>query len=279
MSVVSAEEDFKRRRSGTDQNGLKTHSRVWVVLCDDIADGPAVAQDAAGIPGFGSTYEGVAFAGKTADPIDDSDLAFAVTVNYATQSGGSVEVNPLDEPDEIEWGGSESTEPYAIDAAGNPVVNSAGDPIDVERESSIGELTVSRNLASYNDAAMEAYSDTYNTAAVTIGVTTYAVGTLKMGRIRASRQVRNDAVFYRVVFPMRKSLSGFDEVDLADRGFNKLDLDGRRVPILDGEGNPVTTLFPLDGAGQPKANPGDAPATLTFQPYSGADWSALFPDS
>lgn len=278
MSVVSVEERHQRRQSGTDRNGLKTHTRVWIVETDDVADGPAAAQDAAGIPGFGSTYAGVAFSGKSADPVDDDDLTFEVVVTYATGGGGEVEINPLDEPDDIEWSGSEITEPYAKDVLGADVVNSAGDPIEVERERSVGEILVGRNSATFDDSAMEDLRDTYNDAPVTLGDTTYLTGTLKMGSIRASTQYRNGVSFYRIQFPIKKDKAGWDEITLADRGFNEINAGGDRVAILDGDGSPVTTLYPLDGNGEAKADPTDPPADLTFEPYAEADWSGIFPD-
>jgi hypothetical protein len=48
-------------------------------------------------------------------------------------------------------------------------------------------------------------------------------------------------------------------------------------PILDGNGNcQVTKPWPLDGNGNAKPSADDAPAVLTFHPYTPKSWAGLY---
>src|SRR3954466_14735960 len=91
MGVVSVREQHQRRRSSY-RDGRETHVRVFVVVCDDPADGTRAAVTANDgthrIPSAREDLEGSSpvarVTGIDAQPIDQSDRVFQVEVEYTT---------------------------------------------------------------------------------------------------------------------------------------------------------------------------------------------------
>lgn len=315
MAVVSVKELHQYRRSSIDESGNPTHTRAFLVITDDKADGTAVALTAkvmsgetvaAAVPAYRSPHpksDGTRALSISAEPHNDSDLHFRVTVEYAIPDFGEVPDDPLKMPAEITYGATESTEPYLYDRSpepedwapstdgtwrGRPVVNSAGDRFDEfrERESSEEMITVVTNEATYSSRAMRAYRQTVNAEDITIDGETYPAGTLKLSPITAQRIWHEPTAkfYYRVIKVVKSREEGWNDYVL-DLGTAELDYKTadppprhekcNRMPILDASGQRVEKPWPLNGKGKKKPNPTDVPATLEFRPYAWKSWAAL----
>lgn len=283
MAVLSVKELHDKRNSATE-DGVTTHRRGWLVVCDDPADGTAVALVANGIPNEGDTYNGATLIRKEANPKDDSRTIFVVDGEY-TDDPGEIEdmgVSPLDRPAEISWDYEEATAEYSKDhttPTAKAVTNSAGEPFDPwpARDDGWLVITVTKNEATHDPAAADALKNTLNSAIVTIDGKTYAAGTLKMSPIRAAKITERfngaDVNYYRKTYILKARAAGWNHV-LLDVGFNEK-VGNEWKPIKDQDGEPVRMPWPLDGAGVKKASPTDVPAELTFKPYASNAWTGI----
>src|SRR5206468_868306 len=114
----------------------------------------------------------------------NSGVHFEVTVEFTTVDPAKTVADPLARPPEINWGGSEATEPYFLDRSKpdpKPKVNTAGDPFEQDKERECGEMTITItiNEPTHDAALADTYSHTTNLNDVTIDGTIYAAGTLK----------------------------------------------------------------------------------------------------
>lgn len=300
MAIVSVEPIHPRRRSQY-RDSLVTHYLLWLVTCDNAADGTAAAIYAAGIPRPGDVYvdgggEICEVTGIDVDPRQNSDRHFEVNVEFSSPTPDQTDDNPLNQPWGYSYSYSETTEPYFIDRsdpAGDSgknnqvVVNSAGEAFEQFQQRERGELTITitRNVASHNAAALDAYSHTINPADVVIDGITYAAGTLKLSPIGAvkSRKVLKTlqvVVYYAETITLKARHQGWHDHPL-DVGFNELvgdkTLNTQMLrPIVNANGLPLGKPWPLNGKGAKMPNATDTPATLDFEPYfAHTDWTPL----
>jgi hypothetical protein len=225
----------------------------------------------------------------------NGDRQFEVLCEFDTTTGLSQD-NPLDAPWGYNYTYQESTENYFIDRSdpngdtgttNKPVVNSAGDAFQqfMTRENGMLAITITRNVSSYSPAALDVYKHTVNMAAVTIDGTQYAIGTLKLSPITATKntvtlQDMTVVTYYAETLTLKARHEGWNQTVL-DVGFNtlvgsKANNTQKLQPIMDANGNPITKPWPLDGTGNAKPNATDTPANLTFSPYFAfQDWTPL----
>lgn len=299
MPVLSVKERTEQQASSY-RDGKTTHTRVYLVECSTITDGPAVALSADGVPGPGSYYKGVPFSGKDARRVPKSIRHHEVSVEYA--GAGEPEqddVHPLDRPPEASFGADSLVESYFLDRSDppKPVVNSAGESPDQFFERERGELVITfvRNVDYWDALAMEVYGNTVNADTVVIDNTSvYPPNTLKLNPPTASRQVETvriggvpqEVVYYRATFVLKYRSGGWNEA-MVDVGYNELVTKTEIVggqpklvkylqPIFDRAVGTLRKPWPLDGNGRKKPNPGDTPATLEFKPYTMRSWAALY---
>jgi hypothetical protein len=279
MPTLSVKERHDKRHS-SNQDGKRSHTRVFLVTMGHISAGPAVAMSGNdgvySVPGIGSAHpsgDGTVVRSIDAQPHENSGVHFLVTVQYGEpdedeENGGGSSPgaeNPLDAPAEILYGASESTEAYFFDRSaqpefwnelkygpwqGKPVVNSAGEPFEtyLERESSELTITVITNEATFNASEMDLYSHTINLNPVTIDGVTYAPGTLKLSPITAQRQIfrinGSVQVYYKVTKILKARREGwFDR--LLDTGLNELDYPGDEYPVLMAGNDEKLNLRPI----------------------------------
>lgn len=297
MAVKSVKPRHERRRSSF-RDGKLVHTLVWLVTCDAIGDGPATAITAPGVPGPGSYLLGVTprakLSGKECDPVQSSSNHFDVVCEFTQVDDPEPDPNPLHRAPEYSWEYTDATEPYFIDAStkgadgkGVPVVNSAGDAFEQFMERESGELVIkmTRNEATYDAAALDVYKHTVNKFPVTLDTTTYAVGTVKLSPITATKmweRMPDDTVvvYYKRSYVFKARHEGWHDHPL-DVGFNELkkrrnqDDPITTVPIVDANGLPLAKPWPLDGKGNKQKNVTDKPAELDFQPYIEMDWTPL----
>jgi hypothetical protein len=223
------------------------------------------------LPGDSSRYVDEVIA----RPINPDGLQFEVEVSYINDI--VVFDNPLSEPDKIEWGGAEGTEPYFIDQDDpqKPVVNTAGQPFEMflERDKSSLTVTVTRNLASFPGATAFAYIDTVNSADITVDGVTIPAGSAKMGLISCGpEQVRNGTTYREVKYPMKLRPTWDDVID--SYGLQEK-VSGKLRPIVDGTNLPVSKPWPLNEDGTKKTNPDDAAFQITFRPFVRASFAGF----
>jgi hypothetical protein len=111
-------------------------------------------------------------------------LCFKVSVSYIVPEQGSITPNPpnpLDEPIKWGWGSGSFTEPSDIDAAGNPIVNTAYFPLEGagSREVRYKILTGTRNQSTFDVPLAIAFENYVNNANVTIPM----AGTVEPGQL------------------------------------------------------------------------------------------------
>ncbi|MEM6560046.1 MAG: hypothetical protein AAF656_00465 [Planctomycetota bacterium] len=293
MSVTAVHERHEGRRSSI-RDGKTTHTRVYIVHTDSIADGTAVAIKAAGIPRYGHGHPGDADLKVTsidADPIKGSGTHFEVKVEYGDDDTTFVfPTSPLDRPPEVSWSGSEAAAPYFLDRSNppKPVTNSAGDPFEQFLERETGELviTITLNEAAFDAAVADTYSHTINAGPVRIDTTTFAAETLKLSPIQATKVKERveeegavqDFTYYRITYQLKARAEGWIDRPL-DVGLNERIgnlADGFKLkPIVDAANLPVKKPYPLDGEGRRRISPTDEPAELEFRPYKLRSWDAL----
>lgn len=302
--MISIKELHQKRRSSL-KDGKASHTRAFLVVTDDIADGTAVALGAtitdeseailAAVPTIGQPHDKDTSAKATgieASPVNDSGVHFEVTVEYAGTGVLGMPANPLDRPAEISYGFQDATESYFIDRSDppKPVANSAGDPFDsfLERETGWLVLTINTNEPTHNPVVADAFSHTTNREAVTIDGITYAAGTLKLSPITAQKvkeRIEEEGVvmevqYYKRTYVLKARKDGWKEKPL-DLGLNELIADpdptkpGKLKPIVDSVNAPIRRPWPLNGAGRKKPKGTETAATLEFLPYAEASWSTL----
>lgn len=296
MAVISVKELFQKRRSSV-KDGKTSHTRAWSVVCDDIADGTAVALRAEGIPEDGDPFPGDAactVSSLAADPISNSDRHFEVTAEYTEDDETfGIPANPVDRIAEVSWDSAEATNAYFLDRSEppKPVVNSAGDPFanDLTREEGEPVITIVVNEAEHDALAADEFSHTINLEAVKIETTTFAPGTLKLSPIKAQKVkeriedngVYEDVTYYKRTYLLKARKGGWLDKPL-DVGFNEkigdLSIGFKLRPILDATNNPIRTAQPLNGSGRLAtiATP-NQPVQLEFKPYKQVAWTSLKP--
>jgi len=180
----------------------------------------------------------------------------------------------------VQWGGSESSAPYFIDAEGTHVVNSAGDlPEDMpERDTSEQTATVTIYQAAYDNDIARQYTNAVNSDAFTLydGYSSWSIpaGAAKLGTISCSElQIIGGYEVYEITYPLKLREDGWDDVFL-DVGYYEIS-GGEKTEILDKAGKPVKQPYPLDGSGSAKSSPTDDAAELTFVPYDELPFSNL----
>lgn len=288
---------FDKRR-GSIRDGKEIHVRCYRVRVEK-GEGTPEALHAEGIPTDLQPYStGSPFLAQSWDcqAVPNTALHFDVTVEFYTLDPLSHAAQKTTEPvqrfPDISYGASEGTEPYFIDksATPKPVVNSAGEPFEqyLQRDTGARTITYTRNEASFDPNAMDAYKNTTNDAAVTIDGVEYPTDTLKLAIVTAqkvSETWRNEGVdtvatYYKVTYPLKHRAEGWHDHPL-DVGYQcAADIDGTTgkisalTPIVNAAGVPVSKPWPLDGEGA-AASLTAAPIELDFVPYAPADWTDL----
>lgn len=283
MSVVSV--SLRDERYEFDGSGY-VGQRIYRVVMDNPASDDATTALSAtdgvvSVPAIGATWGQAKAVRKSAAKVAEG-VAYDVTVQYSSKSGDQPEEveNPLNRPWEYSYDDTPITEPYFFDVEGLPCANSAGEPFDTlpEREVTIGQITIVRNVASFDDSTAQGYRDKINSDSVTIRGTTYAAGQLRIRAISAQGPFEENGVtFWRETIVVAKKADKWEH-KFEDRGYSELD-EGKLKPILNADGEQVVRPWPLDGSGAAKASPTDEPATLVRKPYLATTLAGLLEEA
>lgn len=326
------------KASGKDPRKVKASYRAnFRVKCDDPADTPNVVLSyfrgnallpwAGRVFKFGDGFDVSAIcANLDADYIENSGGYYNVVSTYDPVEGDKEEEEEEGEEDPLKWkdeidvswtqitvpvesaifqgfiSGKEGaiTNPFMKVGATLPVTNSAKVPFDpgMEEEVEIKVVRITKNSATYNDAAFSGLQGTVNNAAVTVSKPSYGfncvVPALK-GKLRlgASYATANNTGYWRQTAEIYINPLGWRRA-LVDRGLTRraeegdpdghggvisasdLPRDGTPLlrPILDIDGFPITEPVLLNGNGQPKTATAP-PVYLLWQTKQEVSWANI----
>jgi hypothetical protein len=185
--------------------------------------------------------------------------------------------DPLDEPPDITYDSERVEVAVQYDISTPPVLiaNSARDPVDPPPtiEDSIKVVNIEMNVQSFDEADMDTYQHSANSASVW----GKPVNAVLCTTIKAKRQYRNGVDYWRrsmtfkIQGPLQTVLTGGDwtKLRLLDMGYRQLVTTGgvqRPVAITSANGHALSKPVYLDGAGA--AQPLNVPPNFVFLTFT-----------
>lgn len=259
MSVISGgiTELSDGRTFNEDQNNIRTYTRVFQVITDDVTDGQAYVANSLGLP-KGTVYSTATESDSLAVVIsknavcnetfaDNGGNRWIVTVNYGPDENAENQ-NPINQPPDITYDGESYVRGIDADVFGVPITTSAGMPLDqqIEIDDSRPTITITRNEATYNDILADYYRDSINAD----WFKGRAPGTVKCRKISA-REIPTDntfGVYYSVTYVFETNVETWDLIIL-DQGYHYYDQTDNKVKNIYLDGVKPDLPVALDGAG------------------------------
>ena len=265
----------------------RSYQRVWRVLSDSavnpIQAGAAVPA-AIGQPfPFDPLARCTDITAKWAQP-EDSHEVYLVTAKYETKSGGDDEQedeNPLNDRPVKRWGARWVRLPvrFTNDKPKQAIVNSVGQRFDPQPEEDfqIASFSYQVNQAVYDENLAVEYRGAINDKPITIGGRRAEKYQVRIASITADNAERNGIRYW--VVKITVEFADDWRLLMVDEGLRKTAPPsneegepkylgngrfGEIVPIVDGEGNPITEPVLLDGKGGVLPE-GAEPVLLEFQ--------------
>lgn len=265
--------------------------RVYLVKCTDPADGPDAA--AAACPDIGDAFSetdlGLVVTSKNAESYQDSTVHFEVTCEFATTSRDPAQQqeDPLLRPQIVSLRFDSFEEPvyqehpsYDVEGdAAKAIRNSANQifPDGISENHTYPVITITRNEAAFDYNLAEAYVDTINAAQFSFWhkgvVYTVGAGKALMRNITCDDGYENGIAYDQVTYEIAILSVGWDR-KIVDQGYQEDTGEDGIKPILDANGDEVTTPALLDGAGQQLAAAFD-PVFLTFRTKARTDFTVF----
>jgi len=246
MALVNVQLSWAGDEASTEQGQgvgalVEAAALKYTVLYDgaDATEGAYDAVYAVGVPGVGDAHPDSAYLQllrKRAIPV--GPLLYEVFCEYAGKD------SPLLDPYELRWETAYSVEPVDTDADGDPLVNTAGDPVSgLTCEFADEVMCITRNEAAYSMATRLAYRNTINDA------TWYGVdaGVARMVDISTVRVVTGATYYYPTTYKIQFRVDGWKHRYPSKGLYYR---SGTRwLPIRDDDDGPVTKDKFLDAAG------------------------------
>jgi hypothetical protein len=276
------------RTANKDAMWRRKYKRTWRVITNDPTDeGPLILGASDPTTGVHVAYIGNSYAPTSANrdygafvqsldaqEENEDGLSWLVTAEYGPYDAGLFGANPVEWPVKVVFKGQMREQIIYYDQAGNPLVNSAGEPwadpvtIDDPRFS----LVVTRNesISSFALNTSYTYGGTLNLNAWN-GITALWA---KMGIIDTGEPTydsNSQTYYYVVTYPIEINRNGWARKVL-DRGFNYVS-GGSLLPILVNGQKPDDPQL-LDGSGGILAH-GGTPVSITSDVVPQVDWSPL----
>ncbi len=260
-----------------DEKGQRSYTRKFEVITSGLADAYSVKQ-ATGIPRRGDvllTDTDARVKSVAPEQNDDNPYLWIVTVEYDTTTNPEQEENPLDRPAEVTWSFTQFQRIAEKDVNGEALLNSAGYYFDPppEIDDSRPVLTITRNEPAFNASQAIDYQDAVNSDSF-LGFEPYQA---KVANITATRQF--EKVWYWKVtyeFHFRREQWTLEILDqgrwrAGRKAIRQKNEAGTEIP-----GTHVTDPVPLDGNGEPLADPTpDNAVFLPFDVYKEREFSAF----
>lgn len=289
MAIVSVSEKTGAR-GGETEKGEFTYTRVFIVITDSGLVGSGFVRAATGIPRRGDIYatatefDTSSFAKEiSAEQDSENPRLWNVTVNYGTispeEKAQQEEPNPILRPAVFSWSFQKAGRAVYKDINDKPIRNSAGEYFSPppEIDDSRPVLVVNRNEPSFNPSIAIDYQDAINSDSF-LG---FSAGKVKVAGIAAQSASEGQYSFWQVNYEFEFRRDGWQLI-LEDLGRNRKwktgdppAESGQLQPILSG-GVPVSDAVPLDGSGQPLANPSPSNRVpLPFDVYKSLPFASL----
>lgn len=279
MASGVATEIWRGRRGSLDSKGVREYTRVLRVLTSDPTDGSIVVRQAIGIPRIADPY----FSGNEADsgarcvrvePREDQDhpQVWLVTADYSSDFGGQTDrqqPNPLDRAAEYTWSFAHFTRAVDKDVNGRPITNSADDRFDppLERDDPRLQLAIKVNRPLYNAIAVQQLANCVNNRDFLGG----ARAEWRLDDAGATSKTENGIFYWEINYVFQYRGGGWNPVEELDYGAYQI-VNGEKIRITDGRGNPIEDL--LDGKGAQLARGADA-VYRKFTMYAEKDFGPL----
>lgn len=267
-----------------------TGRRVYEVDTDDLIDDESTALTASdgtdSIPGKGDEWTAdhpAVVVRRTARRLNREQFTFEVTVEYSSEparvGSASQADNPLNRGNSYEYGDEMVTEPYFEDETTptpKRVVNTNGKPFasDPTRERVVGTITITRNVADFDDENVRNWRNKINDDNVTIRGIQYAADRLRVLSWTGSGPMEENGVTYwteRIRLGIKMDGNGWtDEFTCFD---HEQLINGELKDIKNADGDPVTKPYPLAENGSAAATPETKAHVLEFRPYRKASFS------
>lgn len=222
-----------------------------------------------GLPGVAQPYPGFPFVVAEAAQLQRvSPIFWLATINYRgeiggiTQSGGGSEpsnpTSPLYAPPRITWDDVETSEDIDVDFDGDPITNTAGQPVKgVKALFSDQLLTVTRNFLVFNTYTQAVYRRSVNSDTF-LG---WPAGTCKLMKLSAQNVIDQSFGYWQVTgvfqfrFPYNTTPDKAWYARYVSTGLKQKDSLGRLVDVVDDNKLVVTTPFYLDANGRKTTTP------------------------
>lgn len=287
MGIVSVNEKKTDRSFGVDERGLYSYRRTWEVTTDRREVGPIAVRNAVPVA-VGDVYEygtsgddwyerdalSIALRKSGACADADSGLYWLVNVDYGSAEAALIPAaDPIQMRPRVRRFSTKYQEPAYWDVLGNPIVNSATDPVHPPpmRTTSHRMMEISRNELVYSDAIAAVFEDRINLD-VFYGNDPGTVLCQTIGSEEAFHPIIGPYFIVNYLFELNLL---YWNRPILDQGFYKLDADtGERRHILV-DGVPATAPVPLDGNGRPFKPGLGLEYYLEYPLYAGAVFALL----
>ncbi len=223
----------------------------------------------AGLPGVAQSYPGFPFVVAEAAQLQRvSPIFWLATINYrgeiggiAATSGGSEPSNPtspLYAPPRITWDDVETNEDIDVDFDGDPIINTAGQPVKgVKALFSDQLLTVTRNFLVFNTYTQAIYRRSVNSDTF-LG---WPPGTCKLMKLSAQNVIDQSFGYWQVTgvfqfrFPYNTTPAKAWYARYVSMGLKQKDTAGKLVSVVDDNKDVTTTAQYLDVNGKQTTTP------------------------
>jgi len=285
-----------KRISHTGENNEQGSTRrevyrvIFDAVPDDIGDALTASYGGVSVPSIGDTWTGsTTVKCKRVGPVQqdpDSMLICLVPCEFSniiSSGSGVVTDDPLDLPADISFGFDVIERVIETDRDDNGILNSAGDKFDppVLGETYRMNVTIERNVTSFNANTALSLVNTTNSNAMTVAGVTLSAGEALLRDYSAQAMYASDTDYIRERLVI--ALAATHAIEVADMGMEYIDVSdsNNRKRFTDDEGKPSTVPKFLNSSGD---DGGGTERYLTFDIYPEASWASLglpsqFPDT
>jgi len=292
MAIVWVRRDVKSW-SGTETTTTDTFKRDYLVLTDDIDDGPETVLAADDLPALYTAYsDGNDSNANTVitnrEPRRDTNapLLWHVSITYTvlvdeSGEGGAGDIESV--LPQIRMWFVNYTTPTQKDKNGDPIDNSAGELFDpaVQMDDCHLAIEIVRNELTPPFQKAQQFQNCLNKDAVW-GV---QPGLLKMMNIGGTRKIQRNVIYWEVKYEVHYKKDGW-EAELLDQGFlRNAGANGEPISqaedkqgtvwMLDKRGLPCAKPQLLDGAGNKLEGAAAVPVFLAFDLYPSEAFAPL----
>lgn len=269
MTILWVKEKFSGRSGSINDSAVREYNRCWLVKTTTYYSGPVLIRLAAnsfGIPllfsyyqnGDGSEHDtGAILQSFDTRKNDEAPNLWELEATYSTltkdqqshfDSNGQPILDPLKEPQEVEFTFSQFQKPIEKTIYGEATVNSTGDAYDppIMIDDSRLVLRISKNEPTFDPHAAVLYQDAVNEDSF-LG---FGPGMAKINNLRGLWTSRNGVRFSQNTYEIHFRPEGWD-IQVLDRGYAYLDSNNRRVRACDAQQRPLADPILLNGAGKP----------------------------